>query len=136
MADLPQHPIEQHHNRIASVMLVTAAVLIIGWPIAICVNWEHIVTSHTRLGYLIADIGLVSPLCLLSWHGLKKARTWGPLVLLATLGALAYDAVHFGVYLIQEQFLSIPLIAYVALILLVLAVLCWIGIWEIQHQTP
>lgn len=50
-------------SRIASALLVLAAVLVVGWSIAIAVSWNHIVSSHARLGYLIGDIGLVVPLC-------------------------------------------------------------------------
>ncbi len=98
-------------------------------------SWEHIVSSHTRLGYLIGDIGLVTPLCFAAWYGLTRGRAWGPLVFLILVGALAYDIVHFGIYLIQEEFLSIPTPIYIFLILLILGILYWLARWEVIALT-
>ena len=84
--------------------LATAILLPIGWLVAVLVSWDHIVDSHARLGYLIGDVGLVTPLCFATWYGLRHARDWARVVFMFTAGALVYDLVHFGVYLVQEDF--------------------------------
>ena len=103
-------------------LAILAGVLIIGWAVAIVVSWDHIVSSHTRLGYLIADVGLVTPVCV-SAVGLFRGRPWAPSVTLLTVGALAYDAVHFAVYLMQERFLGIPIAVYLLLLAVILGFL-------------
>lgn len=87
--------------------LLTGIGLLIGWPIAAIVNWDHIVESHTRLGYLVGDVGIVAPLCIATWVGLRRKRRWGQSIFLLTAGALAYDLTHFGIYLVQEDFLDV-----------------------------
>jgi hypothetical protein len=66
--------------------LATAIGLPIGWAVAAIVDWDHIVDSHTRLGYLVADIALVTQLCFAIWDRLRRARRWAPLVLMFTAG--------------------------------------------------
>jgi len=121
----------KHRKRVAWALFITAMVLVLGWPVAIWANWEHIVSSHARLGYLIGDVGLVSPLCFAAWRGLLRDRLWGPTLFLVADGAMAYDVLHFAVYLIQEKFLSIPMPVYVILLLIVLGILYWLARWEI-----
>jgi len=116
---------------VAWILFAVAVVLLVGWPIAAIIDWDHIVESHARLGYLIGDIGIAVPLCLASWHGLRRARPWARGVLLFTLGALAYDVTHFLIYLMQERFLSIPLPVYIALLAAVLAAIAWVAAKEI-----
>jgi hypothetical protein len=105
------------------VSLIVALTLIIGWPISIIVCWSSIVNSDCRLAYLIADLGLVSPLFVASWIGLQKQAAWGPYVFLVAAGALSYDALHFGIYLIKIGFLSLSPFLYAGLVSLILLVL-------------
>src|SRR5579872_5536421 len=89
------------------VSLVVALILLIGWPISMIISWSSIVNSDCRLAYLIGDLGLVSPLFVASWIGFQKQAGWGPYVFLLAAGALAYDCLHFGIYLIKIGFLSL-----------------------------
>jgi hypothetical protein len=105
------------------VSLIVALILIIGWPISIIVNWSSIIDSDCRLAYLIGDLGLVSPLFVASWIGLHKQAAWGPYLFLVAAGALSYDCLHFGIYLIKIGFLSLSPFLYAGLVLLILLVL-------------
>jgi hypothetical protein len=109
------------------VFLLTGIGLPIGWAIAALVDWDHIVDSHARLGYLIGDVGLVTPLCFATWHGLRRDLRWARPVFMFTLGALAYDLVHFGVYLVQEDFTGAGW-AWGLLCAALLAVIAWL-VW-------
>jgi hypothetical protein len=111
-----------------------AVVLIVGWPIAAIVNWSDIVDSHARLGYLVGDLGLVVPLALASWIGLRRGRPWAPPILLLAIGATAYDAIHFFIYLAQLEFLSIPWPVYIAILALSLAALTFLAVLELRLQ--
>lgn len=113
--------------------LVTGIGLPIGWAVAAIVDWDHIVDSHARLGYLIGDIGLVTPLCFATWHGLRRARRWAPLVFMFTAGALAYDLVHFGVYLVQEDFTGAGW-AWGLLCAALVLVLAWLASLELRAE--
>jgi hypothetical protein len=105
------------------VSLVVALILIIGWPISMIVSWSSIVNSDCRLAYLIGDLGLVSPLFVASWIGLQKQAAWGPYLFLVAAGALSYDCLHFGIYLIKIGFLSLSPFLYAGLVSLILLVL-------------
>lgn len=85
-------------------------ILVVGWPIACLVNWSHIVSSHARLGYLAGDLLVVAPLCFVVWSGIRRESLRAGLLLLALCGAAAFDALNFGIYLIQEQFLLPPFV--------------------------
>ena len=109
---------------------ILGVILLIGWPIAIVVSWDHIVSSHARLGYLIGDMGLVVPLCFATAYGVRRGANWLSPVLLFAAGATAYDAVHFFIYLAQEEFLGLPTAVYVVLIVSSLAALAWFAVRE------
>jgi hypothetical protein len=126
--------ITTHRKRVGVTLFCLGAVLAIGWPVASLVNWTHIIDSHARLGYLIGDLGLVVPLSFLGWYGLTRGRVWAPGVFLVFAGAAAFDSLHFGIYLIQEKFLSIPAPIFVILILVCLGILAWLAGWEIQIE--
>jgi hypothetical protein len=117
---------------VAWILFAVAVVLLVGWPIAALIDWDHIVESHARLGYLIGDIGIAVPLCLASWHGLRRALPWARGVLLFCLGALAYDVTHFLIYLMQEEFASIPLPVYIVVLAVVLVAIAWVAAKEIE----
>lgn len=126
-------PVRSHHLWVAWLVFGVGVALLIGWPIAIIVNWHDIVSSHARLGYLIADLGLVAPLCLVTWQGLLRNAGWGPGVLLFALGAGAYDVLHFTVYLIQVKAL-LPEAAWIVISAAVLGALGWLALWEIVRM--
>ena len=109
-------------------------VLLIGWPIAAIINWGDIVHSHTRLGYLVGDIGLVTPASFATWYGLRKQFLWAPGLLMLTIGATAYDAIHFFIFLAQERFLSIPPAGYIAILVAALAALTFFAVRELRAQ--
>jgi hypothetical protein len=115
--------------------LATAILLPIGWLVAVIVSWDHIVDSHARLGYLIGDVGIVTPLCFATWHGLRHARDWTRVVFMFTAGALVYDLVHFGVYLIQENFTGAGW-AWGILCAALVALLFWLASLELRPRVP
>ena len=129
---MPYDEIRRHRRRTALAFLITGLALAIGWLILAWINWNYIITSHVQLGYLISDSCLAMPLCLISYRGLQREAPWGSSVSLLAIGALAYATIHFGILLIQEQFLHIPLVIYLLLILGILYVLYRLAIWEIQ----
>jgi hypothetical protein len=119
-------------NWVKWAFLATAILLPIGWVVAVIVSWDHIVDSHARLGYLIGDVGIVTPLCFATWYGLKHATEWARPVFMFTAGALVYDLVHFGVYLVQEDFTGAGWAWGVACAVLV-AVLIWLALQEVRR---
>ena len=122
-----------HRLRVAWAVFVVGALLLIGWPIACIANWHDVVHSHTRLGYLIGDVGLVTPLCFAAWQGLRTRAPWGPGVLLVAIGAGAYDTVHFVVFLVQEKFL-LPGPVWIGIAVVLLAIIGWWAVWEIRRM--
>jgi hypothetical protein len=130
----PAPALVAHRTWAAWAFFCLAVILIIGWPIAAIVNWDDIVHSHTRLGYLVGDIGFVVPACLATWYGLRKQTLWAPGVLLLTIGLTTYDAVHFFIYLAQERFLSIPPVVYIAILVAALAALGFFAVRELRAQ--
>jgi hypothetical protein len=121
-----------HRSRVGWAALVLAIILIVGWPVAAIVNWENIVSSHARLGYLVGDLGIVVPLGIAVWYGLRRQRPWGPLVFLFYDGAVAYDGIHFEIYLAQLGFLTIPLPIYLAAMVVSMALVAWLAWWELR----
>src|SRR5262245_11934629 len=114
--DASDAAIAAHRHRVAWAALALAVILLVGWPVAAIVNWENIVASHARLGYLVGDIGIVVPLCIASWFGFRHDRLWAPFVFLFLDGAAAYDGLHFEIYLAQLEYLAIPLAIYLVAI--------------------
>jgi hypothetical protein len=121
MSNTPQSP--SVYKRATLFSLLVALILIIGWPISMIISWSSIVNDDCRLAYMISDLGLVSPLFVASWIGLRSSATWGPLLFLVAIGALSYDVLHFGIYLIRMKFLDIPAIVYVALVAIILLII-------------
>jgi hypothetical protein len=118
------NPIASSDYKAARILsLIVALILIIGWPISMIVSWSSIINSDCRLAYLIGDLGLVSPLFVASWIGLQKQAAWGPYLFLVAAGALSYDCLHFGIYLIKIGFLSLSPFLYAGLVSLILLVL-------------
>ncbi|MDN3657857.1 hypothetical protein QWZ08_19550 [Ferruginibacter paludis] len=111
------------YRRVRLVCIGVAAILVIGWPISIIINWADIVNSDARLGYFIGDLGLVSPLLIVSWLTLKKSEPKGSMLFLVAAGALSYDALHFGIFLIKIKFLSVSPVLYALLIAVILFII-------------
>jgi hypothetical protein len=103
--------------------LIIGLTLLIGWPVSMIVSWSSIVDNDCRVAYMIADLGLVSPLIVASWIGLRKSKPWGSMVFLLAVGALSYDTLHFGIFLIRIKFLGLSPVLYVALIFVILLVI-------------
>jgi hypothetical protein len=108
------------------ICLLVSVILIVGWPISMIISWSSIIDDPARVGYVIGDLGLVSPLFVASWLGLKNSKPWGSPLFLVAAGALSYDILHFGVYLICIKFLAIPTIVYILLIAAILGLLFYL----------
>jgi hypothetical protein len=90
------------------------------------------VTRQPRLGYLIGDVGVVTPLCFATWHGLRHGRDWARPVFMFTAGALVYDLVHFGVHLVQEDFTGAGW-AWGLVCAALVALLAWLASLEVRR---
>jgi hypothetical protein len=51
-----------------------------------------------------------------------------------TIGATAYDAIHFFIYLAQERFIGIPPAGYIAILVVALAGLTFFAVRELRAQ--
>jgi hypothetical protein len=131
----PDPGVATHRRWVAWAAFGLAVILIVGWPIAAIVNWQNIVDSHARLGYLVGDIGIVVPLCLVTWYGFTRDRPWAPLVFLFLAGAVAYDGLHFEIYLAQLGFLAIPLAIYLIVMVASMILVGWLALWEVRLLT-
>jgi hypothetical protein len=123
---------------LAVFLLLVGVGIWIGWPIQAHRQARDIVESHTRLGYLIADVTIVAPLCLASGYALLEGYRWGPLVLLLAIGAGAYDLTHFLVYLGQRGIpkvsgRALPWYDYAIAIVVVLVLLGALA-WHYLHR--
>jgi hypothetical protein len=126
-ARLPTSP-RRHRLRVAWTAFAVGAILLVGWPVAAIVNWEDIVNSHARLGYLIGDVGLVVPLAFATWYSLRHQAWWGPYTFLLLAGAGAFDSVHFAVYLWQTGAFGVPGYLYgVAAAVALVVIVRWVA---------
>jgi hypothetical protein len=121
-------------------LLVIAAGIWIGWFLVARDNWENIIHSLTRLGYLIGDCALLAPGCVTSGIGLLLNESWGPPTLLIAVGAAAFDLTHTFIYLAEicePKVHGKPLgpWVYAAAILVTLGVLGWIAWRAIYYAT-
>lgn len=123
---------ERHRRRAAYALFGVVGWFVVSWSVAIVVDWQRIARSDVEPAYLIGDWGLVVPLCIATSLGLLKRASWAPLLFLVTMGAIAFEALHFGIHLILARFLSIPTPVYVAGILLVLGFVGWFTRHEIR----
>ena len=92
----------------AWITFSVALVLAVGWPVAAAIDWDSIADSHARLGYVVCDFCIVIPLGFLTWYGLLHGKAWGRLTFLVVAGAMAFDLLHFSVYLSQIEFVGLP----------------------------
>lgn len=127
------HP---HRLRVAWTAFAVGVILAVGWPIAAIVNWDDIVDSHARLGYLIGDVGLVVPLAFATWQGLRTRAWWGPPVMLVLAGAGAYDLLHFSIYLWQIEAFGVPGFLYgIACAAALMMIVRWVA-FELRQVRP
>lgn len=108
-------PVTRRRHLVAWLVFTAALILAIGWPVAAIINWPSIRDSHARLGYIVCDFTIVIPLGFATWYGLRKARRWAPLTLLVACGAMAFDTLHFAVFLSQIRFLGLSWAVYMPL---------------------
>ena len=121
-------------------LIVIGGLILVGWAIVAPLKWSNIVQTNPRLGYLICDVCLVAPGCLISGIGLLTDAVWGPPTLLIAVGAAAFDLTHTFTYIAVIGFPKIggkplPVWAYGALILGTLVLLDWIAWREIRIET-
>jgi hypothetical protein len=82
-------------------LIVIGSAVVIGWAIIAPTNWSNVLTSHSRLGYLIGDGFLVAPGCVLSGYGFYKRFKWAPAAFLITIGAATFDLTHTFIYMAE-----------------------------------
>lgn len=118
-------------------LIAIGVCLLIGWAVVATQEWNDVIGSHTRLGYLIGDTWLLAPGLILSGVGIRQRLAWGHLVFLITVGVAAFDLTHTFIYMLQIEWPKIggkaaPWEAYAALIVLTIALLVALGWWEIR----
>jgi hypothetical protein len=109
-------------------LLLIAALVWILWPIVAWRHWQNVVETKTRLGYFIADMSIVAPLCATAGYGYVRDLGWAPGALLIAVGAAAFDLTHTFIFVAQLGLPKIkgsapPWWAYALLIVLVLSLL-------------
>lgn len=75
--------------------------LMASWPIGLALEPARL-AKPGELAYLIADLIILLPLALATAWALRRGSDRAAPLLIATLGALAYDATHFAVRTAQE----------------------------------
>lgn len=126
---LSAEEIRGHRTRVGWLMLIVAALIAVAWAYALLRDGQAVVASPTLLAYLVSDALLAIPLCVASWIGLRRGQTWGGLVFLATIGVLAFQILHLGVYLIPQNLFPLPLPVYGGMIVCLLG-LALLANWE------
>jgi Kef-type K+ transport system membrane component KefB len=96
--------------------------LVASWPIGLAVDPARL-SKPGELAYLGADLAILVPLALATAISLPRRSTLALGFLVATLGALAYDATHFAVRTAQEVSGGMVRLALFAGLLLLLAVI-------------
>lgn len=82
----------------AAIVLWIAA----SWPIGLALDPARL-QRPGESAYLIADLVILLPLALAAAAALRRRSASARGLLVATLGALAYDATHFAVHTAQEM---------------------------------
>jgi Kef-type K+ transport system membrane component KefB len=75
--------------------------LLASWPIGLALDPERLARPGES-AYLVADLLILLPLAVATFLGLRRGAAWGVGLLVAMLGALAYDATHFAVRTVAE----------------------------------
>jgi Kef-type K+ transport system membrane component KefB len=90
------------------------------WPIGLAFDPARL-SKPGELAYLVADLAILLPLALATVLSLRRRSIHAAGFLVATLGALAYDATHFAVRTAQEITSGTARLALVAALILLLA---------------
>ena len=96
--------------------------LVASWPIGLAVDPARL-SKPGEVAYLIADLAILLPLALATAIALHRRSIQAAGFLVATLGALAYDATHFAVRTAQEVSSGAVRLALFAGLFLLLAVI-------------
>ena len=99
----------------AAVALWVAA----SWPIGLAVDPGRL-KRPGEVAYLLADVGILLPLAIAAAVALHRRSPSSRGLLATMLGALAYDATHFGVRTMQELSITGARLAVSAGLLLLL----------------
>lgn len=105
--------------------LIPAAILLwmaASWPIGLALDPARL-QKPGELAYLIADFVILVPLAIAAAAALRRRSTTASGLIVATLGALAYDATHFAVRTAQELSTAAGRVAVTAALAVLLAVI-------------
>src|SRR5438034_480428 len=117
---LSAEDIQGHRTRVGWTMLAVAALIAVALAVALVRDGQALVSTPNLLGYLLSDVLLVIPLCVASWIGLIRGQAWGGPVFLVTTGALAFQVLHLGVFLIPQKLFPLPLPIYGGMVVFLL----------------
>jgi protein-S-isoprenylcysteine O-methyltransferase Ste14 len=126
---LSAEDIQGHRTRVGWTTLAVAALIAVAWAVALFWDRQALISTPNLLGYLISDVLLVIPLCIASWIGFIRGQAWGGLVFLVTVGSLAFQVLHLGVFLISQELFPLPLPIYGGMAVLLLG-LALLANWE------
>jgi hypothetical protein len=116
--------IDAYYRRLRWFLIALLLWFALVWPITAVIDFDYI--WNKELGYMVGDLLILVPLILLTLYGLRRAKTWATLLVLVVLGALAYDATHFLVFLARTEPRGIPGLAFVVPIPVALGILLWL----------
>jgi Kef-type K+ transport system membrane component KefB len=94
--------------------------LAVSWPVGLALDPARL-SKPGEVAYLVADLAILLPLALATALSLRRRSVQAAPFLVATLGALAYDATHFAVRTAQEMSSGMARLALVAALILLLA---------------
>jgi len=127
---LSAEDIQGHRTRVGWTMLAVAALIAVALAVALVRYGLALVSTPNLLGYLLSVVLLVIPLCVASWIGLIRGQAWGGPVFLVTTGALAFQVLHLGVFLIPQKLFPLPLPIYGGMVVFLLG-LAILANWEV-----
>jgi hypothetical protein len=93
--------------------------LVVSWPVGLLVEPDRL-TRPGELAYLVADLVILLPLAAGTSLAFRKGSMVAPGLLIATFGALAYDATHFAVRTASELESAAARLGVIAALLLLL----------------
>ena len=96
-------------NLAINILLGVLILLAFGWVWGVFANWEEIASRPVRLAYIICDFLFVIPVGVIASIGLKRGKSWAKSLFILALGALLFDIAHGVLYLVWDNYFSIPL---------------------------
>ena len=118
--------------------LIPAAIVlwvVASWPVGLALDPTRL-HKPGELAYLIADFFILLPLALAAAMALRRRAAVASGLVVATLGALAYDATHFAVRTAQELPTAGGRVAVTAGLAVLLAVIV-VGLrLALRHSPP